>query len=1177
MTTRNAVVCLASLLLSVFCPLAGAQTVIRESARQIPVAYEVDVVVVGGSTGAVAAAVEAARSGSKVFLAAPYPYLGDDMTATLRLWLEEGEIPASPLAKRIFSDVPRSDAVDPNRLPFTYQADRPSADIHKDTSPLQRLTDGRWSSAPKDSVQYDGDATITADLGKPQELRKLRVMAYRRPGEGGFDVQSITVFTSDDQKNWRQVAVLQSPEEDGELIVFAAPVEAKARYVRLAAKKPAEVSRMLVGEIELIGAGRHGPAPKLESRSVPPPRPVYVKKVLDDALLEAKVQFLYSCYATDVLRDGAGNPCGIVMANRAGRQAVVARSIIDATDGAWVARTAGAKFRPHPTGMRTLRRVVIGGQPQTGENLKVRVVDPPFRGTFPNAAKTSSGEFKIIEYAMRLSVPNDTYASWAAADQQARTMTYHPEQQFTADRLFEVRQDSMVGRESPSGPWQGVEEVPLGACRPAGIAWVYVLGGCIDVPRPWAEKVLRPLALIDLGTQIGKAAAQEAAALASPKDVKLAGRPSGSGAGISPAREKAGETPAPQKTAGRMPAPKKTAGETPAPQDLGEVREPLQGVRPTQKLPTIPQEARDLPVLGRYDVVVVGGGTGGAPAGIGAAKQGAKTLVLEYQCGLGGVGTLGQITTYYWGNRVGFTKEVAGGAKWNAEQKAEWWRTELRKAGADVWFGVIGCGAVVKDGRVVGAVVATPQGRGVVLAKVVIDATGNADVAAPAGAKTIYTDASEFGMQGTGLPGLRLGDKYNNTDFTITDETDMVDVWQVLVYAKNKYPQAFDQGRLIDTRERRRIVGDFTLNLIDAINGRTYPDSLVQARSDFDSHGYTVDPYTLVEHPERKGFLVYIPYGAMLPAGVEGILVTGLATSAHRDAVPLIRMQADIQNQGYAAGVVAATAARYDVPLRKVDLKGVQAHLVHVGNLPQSVLTDKDSYPLPAERIAQAVKELPGGKGAAAVFADPARAIPLLKQALAKAGAKDKLVYARVLAVLGDPAGADLLIGEVKEAAAWDLGWNYRGMGQYGNAFSPLDVSLVALGRSGDRRALPAILEKLKMLSAETDFSHHRAVALALELIGDPAAAKPLAELLSQPGMSGHAQTSIDVAIKRETPGGTNAVQTRRESLRELVLARALFRCGDHQGVGKKTLQTYTQDLRGHLARHAQAVLQAGK
>ena len=74
-----------------------------------------------------------------------------------------------------------------------------------------------------------------------------------------------------------------------------------------------------------------------------------------------------------------------------------------------------------------------------------------------------------------------------------------------------------------------------------------------------------------------------------------------------------------------------------------------------------------------------------------------------------------------------------------------------------------------------------------------------------AGAETMYTDATEFGMQGTGLPGRKLNEAYNNTDFTIVDETDMVDIWQMFVYSKGKYPQAFDHGRLIDTRERRRI------------------------------------------------------------------------------------------------------------------------------------------------------------------------------------------------------------------------------------------------------------------------------------------------------------------------------------------------------------------------------------
>ena len=63
---------------------AGTGEQVNESARQLPVAYDVDVVIVGGSTGAVSAAVAAADAGARVFLAAPRPYLGDDMERSTR-------------------------------------------------------------------------------------------------------------------------------------------------------------------------------------------------------------------------------------------------------------------------------------------------------------------------------------------------------------------------------------------------------------------------------------------------------------------------------------------------------------------------------------------------------------------------------------------------------------------------------------------------------------------------------------------------------------------------------------------------------------------------------------------------------------------------------------------------------------------------------------------------------------------------------------------------------------------------------------------------------------------------------------------------------------------------------------------------------------------------------------
>jgi hypothetical protein len=41
------------------------------------------------------------------------------------------------------------------------------------------------------------------------------------------------------------------------------------------------------------------------------------------------------------------------------------------------------------------------------------------------------------------------------------------------------------------------------------------------------------------------------------------------------------------------------------------------------------------------------------------------------------------------------------------------------------------------------------------------------------------------------------------------------------------------------------------------------------------------------------------------------------------------------------------------------------------------------------------------------------------------------------------------------------------------------------------------------------------------------------------------------------------------------MLARALFRCGDKDSIGKKILKEYVEDIRGHFSRHAHAVLQA--
>jgi hypothetical protein len=461
----------------------------------------------------------------------------------------------------------------------------------------------------------------------------------------------------------------------------------------------------------------------------------------------------------------------------------------------------------------------------------------------------------------------------------------------------------------------------------------------------------------------------------------------------------------------------------------------------------------------------------------------------------------------------------------------------------------------------------------VILAKAVIDSTGNADIAASAGATCVYTDGTSVAVQGAGLPPRELGAGYTNTDWTFMDDADVIDIWRSFVVAKKKYKNAYDLGQLLDTRERRRIVGDFTMSPVDISIGRTYPDTIVIARSNFDSHGFTIHPVFMLKPPDREEMFVNVPYRCLLPKGLDGILATGLGVSAHRDAMPVIRMQADIQNQGYAAGVAGAMAARIGRSVRDIDTKALQRHLIEKGNLPERVLTDKDSFPLPEEAIAQAVKRVVNDfDGLEIVLSQPQKAMAFLKKAYEVAEeAESKLTYAHILGALGDSTGADTLAAAVR-SRVWDKGWNYTGMGQFGASMSELDSLIIALGRTRDKHAVDPILEKVEQLDVESEFSHVRAVAVALETLGNSAAARPLAELLKKSGITGHAFTDIHGAIRR-TPPGSEDNSTRNRSLRELFLARALYRCGDYEGIGERILNGYARDLRAHYARHAQAVL----
>lgn len=159
------------------------------------------------------------------------------------------------------------------------------------------------------------------------------------------------------------------------------------------------------------------------------------------------------------------------------------------------------------------------------------------------------------------------------------------------------------------------------------------------------------------------------------------------------------------------------------------------------------QETLETPVIGEYDVIVVGGGPAGVGAALGAARQGAKTLLIEQYAFLGGMWTAGMVIPIWdWENKGGIMQEIVDHL---TEEKNTAYSGPL--LGFDIeamkilldrmmldsnvtmlfhtWFSA----PIMQNNTVCGVIVENKSGRQAYTAKCVIDCTGDGDVAARAG------------------------------------------------------------------------------------------------------------------------------------------------------------------------------------------------------------------------------------------------------------------------------------------------------------------------------------------------------------------------------------------------------------------------------------------------------------
>lgn len=396
----------------------------------------------------------------------------------------------------------------------------------------------------------------------------------------------------------------------------------------------------------------------------------------------------------------------------------------------------------------------------------------------------------------------------------------------------------------------------------------------------------------------------------------------------------------------------------------------------------------------RYDIVVAGGGTAGTAAAVAAARRGHRVLLVEEQNCLGGISTAGGVGEWFaslhgMGDIFAATvREMArfevrpeNSRFFNPEYMKIAWQLLAERAGVNILFHASVCG-VRKVGAAITCVhVSSCSQLLTVRAKHVIDATGEGDLAALAGAEFMQGDPEGHRvlhmtlvawMYDTGtpqkpylpeglqpirtpadLPGLGAGwlvDNHrlflNATKVMDHDPTDPFSLSRAECEGRRQlariahYVQSHQfptyalasSGARIGIREGRRIIGDHVLTQEEVLHRRTpldFRDGIAVATSQIDFHSLTkagaagwrqrLEPYS-------------IPLRCLLVKGFPNLLTAGKCISTDQVVHSSCRMTPTCCAMGQAAGTAAALAVERGVAeLREVPVSALRSVLAADG------------------------------------------------------------------------------------------------------------------------------------------------------------------------------------------------------------------------------------------------------
>lgn len=412
-----------------------------------------------------------------------------------------------------------------------------------------------------------------------------------------------------------------------------------------------------------------------------------------------------------------------------------------------------------------------------------------------------------------------------------------------------------------------------------------------------------------------------------------------------------------------------------------------------------------------YDVIVVGGGAAGVNAAISAAHNKAKTLLLEKNSYLGGIST-GVIDTMYGFYTPGKNpRRIVGGLPYKIVEKLEEanacfirpntygagngitynqeilkyiYDTLIQEAGVEVLLHSEVCSLVQKNNRIKQLTVESRFGKKNFFGKMIVDATGDGDIAYLANVpceivgrdvkgqsltttfKLANIDTNRYSKisheklvamikeaNATGEYNLPREDgsihftpmigvvflnmtriiNINPTELSELTKAEFEGRKQVIEYyrfLKDKVP-GFEKAGLVWTssgvgvRESRRIIGKYVLNEDDVIKGRKHFDDIVECGAPIEDHiaGSGTD-WVFLEEGQTYG----IPYRTLLPKNVDNLIVAGRCFSATHIAHASARSIAQIMSLGAAAGTAAAIAAQKNIKPEDVEYKELKDKLI---------------------------------------------------------------------------------------------------------------------------------------------------------------------------------------------------------------------------------------------------------